>query len=139
MARVWELIHELAAFEKLPIDGSLERLEMDVDRAFWCYVYEAPQTPICPGEIVAYSIVFPTYSTFRTRSSMWLEDLYVTPSHRGSGIGKEMLSFLISEARRLEYGRLEWSVLDWNQDAVDFYERMGAAILPDWKICRIAL
>ena len=131
MPRIWLLIQELAHFEKLPVTGTLTDLKNDVNRAFWGFVYELE------GELVAYAIIYPTYSTFRTKSSMWLEDLYVTPEHRAHGIGKEMLEFLIDEVKRLEYCRLEWSVLDWNQRAVDFYLDMGAELFPDWRLCRV--
>lgn len=131
LPRVWEMIQELATFENLPVSGTLERLQADLGKSYDCYVFESD------GEIVAYALTFITYSTFRTQPGMWLEDLYVSPDRRGSGIGKQMLSYLMNESRRRGYGRLEWSVLDWNQSAIEFYQRMGATILPDWQICRI--
>jgi GNAT superfamily N-acetyltransferase len=91
------------------------------------------------GIIVGYTISFCTYSTFRTQKGLWLEDIYVTPSHRGKGLGKAMLESLIEEARQEGLGRIEWSVLDWNQSAIDFYQRLGASVLPDWRICRFSL
>lgn len=89
--------------------------------------------------VMGYAISFATFSTFRAQRGLWLEDIYVTPSHRGRGIGKAMLEYLIAEGRRLGLGRIEWSVLDWNQSAIDFYERLGARVMPDWRICRVSI
>ncbi|HVT11452.1 MAG TPA: GNAT family N-acetyltransferase [Fimbriimonadaceae bacterium] len=66
-----------------------------------------------------------------------MEDLYVTPAERGLGIGKALLRSLAAEAVRQGCGRLEWSVLDWNRNAIDFYEGLGADIMPDWRVCRL--
>ncbi len=89
--------------------------------------------------MVGYALSFPTYSTFRTQPGLWLEDIYVTPAERGRGLGKAMLLHLIEEGRRAGLGRIEWSVLDWNQPAIDFYASLGADVLPDWRICRVSL
>lgn len=130
--KIWLLIQELALYEKQPLDGSLDALTADLGRTYWAFVYEKEEVGI-----VAYAIVFPIYSTFRTKSSLYLEDLYVAEDHRHQGIGREMLEFLIDEAKRLGYGRFEWSVLDWNQPAIDLYEKLGATVYPDWRKCRI--
>jgi GNAT superfamily N-acetyltransferase len=90
------------------------------------------------GELVAYALFFTNFSTFLGKPGLYLEDLYVRPAHRGSGLGKRMLSRLAQLAVERDYGRFEWSVLDWNESAIRFYERMGAALLPDWRICRLS-
>jgi GNAT superfamily N-acetyltransferase len=89
------------------------------------------------GRIVAYALFFHNYSTFLGRRGLYLEDLYVQPSQRGSGLGSAMLRHLAAIAVERQCGRFEWSVLDWNQPAIDFYEKMGANVLPDWRIVRI--
>jgi GNAT superfamily N-acetyltransferase len=90
------------------------------------------------GEVVAFALFFTNFSTFLARPGLYLEDLFVSPSHRGRGIGQALLTRLARLAVERNCGRFEWSVLDWNSDAIRFYERMGATVLPDWRICRIA-
>ena len=87
--------------------------------------------------VVAFALFFTNYSTFLGKPGLYLEDLYVQPAHRSKGLGQALLSHLAGEARRRDYGRFEWSVLDWNTDAIRFYQRMGASLLPEWRICRV--
>ena len=89
------------------------------------------------GQVVAFALYFTNFSTFLARPGLYLEDLYVQPAHRGNGIGAALLRHLGALAVARGYGRFEWSVLDWNADAIRFYERMGATVMPDWRICRI--
>jgi GNAT superfamily N-acetyltransferase len=136
--RIWELVLELAEYERLTetVSGSLEQLHESLfgaRPACQCIV------ALFDGLVVGYALTFPTYSTFRTRCGMWLEDLYVTPSHRGKGVGKAMLRYLIERGREADLGRIEWSVLDWNESAIEFYRSMGADVLPDWRFCRVSI
>ena len=80
---------------------------------------------------------FHNYSTFLARPGIYLEDLFVQPEYRSKGVGKALLVALAKIARDRKCGRLEWSVLDWNQPAIDFYQRIGATVMPDWRICRM--
>ena len=80
---------------------------------------------------------FHTYSTFLGRPSLWLEDLFVRPQFRGAGLGRRLLTTLAATARARGCGRFEWSVLDWNANAIGFYESLGARVLPDWRIARV--
>jgi GNAT superfamily N-acetyltransferase len=89
------------------------------------------------GEVVAFALFFTNFSTFLSKPGLYLEDLYVRPAHRGSGLGKALLTRLGQIAVERGYGRFEWSVLDWNENAIRFYEKMGATVLPDWRICRV--
>ncbi len=136
VASVWRLINELAVFEKLEhaIIGNGSDLEKHIfdDRLCQVTVFEED------GEVVGYTLCVPTYSTFRTQPGLWLEDLYVTPTCRGKGYGKALLSNLIDYCSQSGLGRLEWSVLDWNVSAIGFYEAMGADLLQEWRICRIS-
>lgn len=77
------------------------------------------------------------YSTFLTKPGLFVEDLFVLPDYRGRGIGKALLSDLAQQVIDRGYGRLEWHVRVWNQPAIDFYQRIGAQILPDWRICQL--
>jgi GNAT superfamily N-acetyltransferase len=90
------------------------------------------------GEVVAFALYFTNFSTFLAKPGLYLEDLYVKPAHRGSGLGKALLQRLGRTAVERGYGRFEWSVLDWNVNAIKFYEQMGATVMPDWRICRVA-
>jgi GNAT superfamily N-acetyltransferase len=90
------------------------------------------------GEVVAFALFFTNFSTFLAQPGLYLEDLYVAPAHRGQGIGEALLTRLAEMALARGCGRFEWSVLDWNESAIRFYERMGATVMPEWRICRIA-
>jgi len=89
------------------------------------------------GAVVAFALFFTNFSTFLARPGLYLEDLYVTPAERGRGIGKALLTRLGRLALERGCGRFEWSVLDWNEHAIRFYRSLGAAVMPDWRICRI--
>ena len=86
---------------------------------------------------IGFALFFHTYSTFLGRRSLWLEDLFVEPAHRGRGAGKALLGALARIARNRGCGRFEWAVLDWNAPAIRFYESLGARVLPDWRIARV--
>jgi hypothetical protein len=90
-----------------------------------------------PGAVVGFALFFTNFSTFLGRPGLYLEDLYVEPAQRGRGIGKALLRALGRLALERGCGRFEWSVLDWNADAIGFYEAMGAKLLPDWRLCRV--
>ncbi len=131
------LITELAAFEQLT-----HLLEVTPDKlaphlfgprpAAECVVGEVA------GEVVAFALFFTNFSTFLARPGLYLEDLYVRPAHRGTGLGKALLEHLGRLAAERGCGRFEWSVLDWNANAIAFYENLGATVMPDWRICRIS-
>jgi hypothetical protein len=89
------------------------------------------------GALCGYAVFFRTYSTFLCKAGIWLEDLYVRPDARGRGIGKALLQAVREIAAERGCGRYEWSVLDWNRRAIDFYEALGGRILDDWRIVRM--
>jgi GNAT superfamily N-acetyltransferase len=89
------------------------------------------------GQVVTFALFFHNFSTFLTKKGLYLEDLYVRESHRGKGYGTQMLKKLAQLAVERNCGRFEWSVLDWNEPAINFYKAMGASILPDWRVCRV--
>jgi GNAT superfamily N-acetyltransferase len=131
------LIEELAAFEDLShlVQTTPEKLQPHLfgERP----VAEARVAEV-EGRVVAFALFFTNFSTFLARPGLYLEDLYVQPAHRGRGIGQALLSHLAGLAVERGCGRFEWSVLDWNDNAIRFYRRMGAAVMPDWRICRLA-
>ena len=136
VAAISALIHELAAYEKLAhlAQATPELLEPQLfgpRPACECLVGEVD------GRVVAFGLFFHNFSTFLCRPGLYLEDLYVQPAMRGHGLGKAMLQELARIAVERGCGRFEWAVLDWNVDAQDFYHRMGATMMPDWRLCRV--
>ena len=89
------------------------------------------------GAVVAFALFFTNFSNFLGKPGLYLEDLYVQPAERGSGLGRALLEHLARLAVARGCGRFEWSVLDWNERAIGFYERLGATVMPDWRICRV--
>jgi GNAT superfamily N-acetyltransferase len=90
------------------------------------------------GAVVGYALFFPTYSTFRCRPALYLEDLFVEPAHRGKGHGKALLAAVARAAVERGCTRLEWTVLDWNEPAIRFYRALGAEPMDTWTIYRLA-
>jgi GNAT superfamily N-acetyltransferase len=88
-------------------------------------------------DAVGFALFFQNFSTFLAQPGLYLEDLFVVPAWRGRGIGRQLLAHLAALAVERGCGRLEWSVLDWNESAKGFYRRMGAELLDDWRICRL--
>ena len=89
------------------------------------------------GEAAGFALFFHNFSTFLGRSGVYLEDLYVEPAHRGRGIGRALLAHLARLAVERGCGRLEWWVLDWNEDAIRFYRSIGAVAMDDWTVYRV--
>jgi len=90
------------------------------------------------GRAVGFALYFHNFSTFLARRGLYLEDLFVIPEARGRGYGKALMRHVARVAVSRECGRFEWSVLDWNRPAIDFYRSLGAEVLPDWRICRMS-
>ena len=89
------------------------------------------------GQVVAFALFFTNFSTFLGKPGLYLEDVYVQPAHRGGGLGRALLQHLAALAVQRGCGRFEWSVLDWNANAIQFYEALGATVMPEWRICRV--
>ena len=130
------LIRELAVFEKL------EHLVAVTPESLQPHLFgprpaaEAVVAEVS-GQVVAFALFFTNFSTFLGQPGLYLEDLYVQPAFRGTGLGRALLAHLGALAVARGCGRFEWSVLDWNANAIRFYEKMGATVLPDWRICRV--
>lgn len=133
---LFNLIQALADYEKLSdaVTGSVEALSEHLFGSRPCVEAIVAE---CADQVVGFALFFPNYSTFLTKPGIYLEDLFVLPEFRGHGIGKALLASLAQVALSRGCGRLEWSVLDWNEPSIAFYKRMGAAVLPDWRICRV--
>ncbi len=135
MDAVVGLVHELAEFERAPQECHLEAAQLHSALfgeapALYGHVAEVD------GEVVGCSLWFLNFSTWRGVHGIYLEDLYVRPGLRGSGLGKALLAELAGECVRLGYQRLEWSVLDWNP-ATEFYKALGAVPLDEWTMYRL--
>ena len=136
VAHIQALIIELAVFEQL------EHMVVATEALLHEGLFGA--RPACEaiigeedGVVVTFALFFHNFSTFLTKKGLYLEDLYVKQDCRGKGYGKAMLVRLAQLALERQCGRFEWSVLDWNTPAIDFYKAMGAELLPDWRICRV--
>jgi GNAT superfamily N-acetyltransferase len=144
VAPIVQLIRELAEFERLThlLQVTPEKLrphlfgEKPVAEA---WVAEVAPERLAEGEspVVAFALFFTNFSTFLAQPGLYLEDLFVKPGHRGMGIGQALFGRLGRLALERGCGRFEWSVLDWNENAIRFYEKLGASVLPDWRICRV--
>ena len=133
---IHQLILELAEFEKLTqtviaTEDSLQEHLFGSQPSAEAVLAEAEE------DIVGFALFFHNYSTFRGRQGLYLEDLFVKPEHRGQGIGSALLKYLASIALERNCGRFEWAVLDWNQNAIEFYEHLGAKVLQEWRIVRL--
>ncbi|BAZ43719.1 GCN5-related N-acetyltransferase [Chondrocystis sp. NIES-4102] len=133
---IFDLIKALAEYAKLShqVTGTVDDLQ---NHLFGNQVSVEAIVAECEEKLVGFALFFPNYSTFLTKPGIYLEDLFVLPEYRRQGIGKAMLIYLGKLAVKRGAGRLEWSVLDWNQSAIAFYQTMGANVLPDWRICRV--
>lgn len=135
---ILEFICALADYEKLPHE--VEATEPQLRAT----LFPAGATPVAHCVLAfaddapaGFAIYFFNYSTWLARPGLYLEDLFVKPALRGRGIGKALLLHLAKAANARGCGRMEWSVLDWNQPAIDFYESLGARRLREWQICRL--
>ena len=127
LAEYEKLLHEVEATETMIADalfGDNPRLFCDI--AEWS------------GQVAGFAVWFVNFSTFSGRSGIYLEDLFVRPSSRGKGIGKALLSHLAKQCVANNWSRLQWSVLDWNAPSIAFYKSLGAVMLDEWTICKVA-
>ncbi|RFC48202.1 MAG: hypothetical protein DUW69_001240 [Verrucomicrobia bacterium] len=138
LPQILHFIRALATYEKLlpEVEATEEKLGATLfgprPAAECVLAFTDGDTP------AGFAIFFPNYSTFLARPGLYLEDLFVSPEFRGRGIGKALLRHLAGLAHQRGCGRLEWSVLDWNQPAIDFYESLGAERKTEWTICRLS-
>ena len=133
---LFDLILELASYEKLSeaVTGDAEVLRRSL---FEERAAEALLLATSDGEAIGYAIFFTTFSTFECRSGIWLEDVYVRPEHRRGGIAQAVMERLAALALERGHVRLEWVALDWNEPAINFYEKLGARTLDDWRVFRL--
>lgn len=135
---ILELVRELAAYEKAPDEavGTVEAYRAalfpdDGPPTAWAHVAEVD------GRVVGIAVWFLTFSTWTGRNGLWLEDLYVSPAHRGHGIGRQLLATLARVCTERGYPRMEWTVLDWNTPAIEVYRHVGAQPQDEWTTQRL--
>lgn len=133
---ILNFIRGLAAYEKLTheVSATEEQLRRTL--------FAEPPTAFCvlaflDDAPVGFALYFFNYSTFLAKPGLYLEDLFVLPEYRGRGFGKALLLHLAKLANARGCGRMEWTVLDWNKPAIDFYESLGAKRMLEWQICRL--
>lgn len=138
VALILQFIRGLADYEKLQdeVEATEDKLRAtlfpaDGRPAAECVLAFLDDAP------AGFAIFFTNYSTFLAKPGLYLEDLFVTPDRRGQGVGKALLLHLAQLANRRGCGRMEWTVLDWNQPAIEFYESVGARRMKEWQICRL--
>ncbi|MCW8107857.1 GNAT family N-acetyltransferase [Alteromonas ponticola] len=134
---VHQFITELAIFEKA--EDEVEASVDDIKKSLFSTTATA-HCIICEndGIPIGFAVYFYNYSTWQGKNGVYLEDLYVTPDARGKGAGKALLKHLAKHAVDNDCGRFEWSVLDWNQPAIDFYESFGAKAKSEWLGYRLS-
>ncbi len=132
-----QLIRDLAEYEKL--SDCVQLVEADLGQHLFgvrpyadCLIAEDDT-----GTAVGFALYFFTYSTFRCKPTLYLEDLFVKPAHRGQGFGKSLFQTLARLAEARQCARMEWSVLDWNTSAIHFYESLGAKPVAGWTVYRL--
>ncbi|MGE8632886.1 MAG: N-acetyltransferase family protein [Achromobacter piechaudii] len=135
-AQIYAFITELAVYER----AAHEVIASADDVARTLFAPGAPAKALMclvDGKPIGYAVYFYSYSTWLGKNGIYLEDLYITPEHRGIGAGRDLLRHLAQEAVANGCGRLEWSVLDWNKPAIDFYVSIGAVPLDEWVRYRL--
>jgi len=131
-----ELIRGLARYEKLEHEVVMTEEKL-TDSLFGERRYAETLIAENDGEPVGFALFFHNFSTFLAQPGIYLEDLFVVPEQRGRGVGRALLERLARVAVDRGCGRLEWAVLDWNRDAITFYERLGANANSDWTVYRL--
>ena len=135
VATILRFVRELAAFEREPdaVEATEETLAHALfdERAAEAVIAERDGAP------VGFALFFHNFSTWTGKKGLYLEDLYVTPEARGTGVGRQLLKHLAAVAVERDCARFEWAVLDWNQPAIDFYTSQGAEMMADWRIERV--
>lgn len=132
---ILQFIKELAEYEKEPdaVEANVEILEDTIFNKKQAKVVLLEEN----GESIGFALYFFNFSTWRGKSGLYLEDLFVRPQYRGKGYGKLLLSYLANQAVEQGCPRFEWIVLDWNKPSIDFYKAMGAKPLDEWTVFRL--
>ena len=131
-----DLVRELAVYEKLEAAAQASADDFRTHQFGSRPSAEAFVAEV-DGRVVGFALIFATFSTFRGRPGMYLEDLFVRPDYRGMGVGRALLATLARLAIERGCGRLEWAVLDWNSPSIGFYRALGALPMDEWTVYRL--
>lgn len=132
---IFSFIKGIAEYERMSneIEGGVKEIERTL--------FDEKQAEVLigleNGEPIGFALFFHNYSTFKTRHGLYLEDLFVIPTHRGKGYGKRLLTRLAAIAHERGCGRMEWCCLDWNKPSIDFYNSIGAVAMDQWTTYRL--
>lgn len=133
---ILKFIHDLAVFEKLENEVKVTEEKLR-ETLFGDKKYAEVLFIDYQGVKAGFALFFHNYSTFLGQPGIYLEDLFIKPEYRGQGLGKKLLSHLAKLTVQRGCGRLEWSVLNWNQDAIEFYKSLGAKAMSEWTVYRL--
>ena len=136
VALILRFVRELAEFEREP--DAVKATEESLNHALFGERSAEAVIAEQDGEPMGFALFFHNFSTWTGLKGLYLEDLYVTPEARGSGVGTALLRHLAGITLDRDCGRFEWAVLDWNTPAIDFYTAMGAESLDEWRIRRVS-
>jgi GNAT superfamily N-acetyltransferase len=131
-----QFIRDLADYEKLAHEVRFDEAVMG-EKLFGTRPYAEVIIGEIDGAPQGFALFFHNFSTFEGKPGVYLEDLFVRPAARGSGLGKALLSRLAAIAVERDCARLEWSVLDWNEPAIGFYKKLGARLMDEWTVMRV--
>ena len=131
------MIKELAEYERAPEQAvasseDLQRALFCEDPKVFCEIVEVD------GSVIGFAIWFLNFSTWQGKHGIYLEDLFIRPSHRGQGWGKKLLQHLALKCTENNWGRFQWWVLDWNEPAIEFYKSLGAVAMDEWTVYRVS-
>jgi GNAT superfamily N-acetyltransferase len=133
---ILSFIRQLAAYEKLQHEAVATETSLR-DTLFGAQRFAEVAIGALGTQPVGFVLFFHNYSTFLGRPGLYIEDLFVDENYRGRGFGRALFSYVACLAKERQCGRLEWSVLDWNQPAIEFYRKMGAVPMGDWTVFRL--
>lgn len=136
LSLIAQLIRDLADYEKLAHEVRFDEAVLG-QKLFGARAYAEVVIGELDGAPQGFALFFHNFSTFEGKPGIYLEDLFVRPDARGSGLGKALLSHLAMLAVERDCARLEWSVLDWNEPAIGFYKKLGARLMDDWTVMRV--
>ena len=135
-ALILDFIRQLAKYEKL--EDAVVATEQSIEQWLFDKLSAEVIIAVSDGKEIGFALYFTNFSTFLGKAGLYLEDIFVLPEYRGKGVGTAMLKYLARMAVECDFGRLEWTCLDWNSDSIEFYNSLGAQAMSDWTTYRLS-